>query len=79
MFLETSPNIQTRRAPQAALENAMQQALYKYEQNLYKAKQEGQKDIDLLNQNVETGKLESLTEIKARTLKQGYIKTILED
>jgi hypothetical protein len=39
LFVEETPNLQTRQAPAEALENVMQKALKQYEDNLKQAKE----------------------------------------
>ena len=57
----------------------MQLALEKYEKNLFRAKLESQREIENLNQALETGKLENLTVLRARNLKKNHLKNVLED
>lgn len=56
----------------------MQLALDKYEKNLFQAKIESDKDLTNLNKIVEIGKLESITALRARTLKKDHLKRVLE-
>ena len=53
LFVEETPNLQTRQAPVDALENVMQKALKQYEDNLKQAKQDSNHQIELLNNAVE--------------------------
>ena len=57
----------------------MQLALQKYENNLFQAKIESEKEIKNLNQTVESGNLERLTALRAKQIKRSDLKLTLED
>ena len=79
LFVDETPNIQTRQPPAEAVENAMSLALRVYEQNLKKAKDEGADEINHMNSAVEQERVDVKARIKAKEAARQSLKVALEE